>query len=80
MSVGKRQARERMRGLSVLVTGLHSAFETKRYRNAEITSKMCPYVRSHTFTGSVAAAMVLHETGCSEFAELCLWVQEPPEK
>lgn len=72
MSVGKTQARERMRGLSVLVTGLLGMFETKRYRNAEITFQVCPSVLSHTFTGSVAAAMVLHETGCSEFAELCL--------
>ena len=52
----------------MLVTGLFGAFETKRYRNDEIAFKVCPSVRSYTFTGSVTAAMVLHETECSEFA------------
>ena len=52
--------------LSVLVTGLLSVFERKRCRNAEIAFNVCPSVRSYTFTSSVTAAMVLHETGCRE--------------
>lgn len=51
-----------VRGLSVLVTGLLGAFETKRCRNAEITFNVCPSVRSYTFTSWVTAGMVLHES------------------
>jgi hypothetical protein len=50
----------------VLVAGLLGAFEKKRCGNAEITFNVCPSVRSYTFTSSVTAAMVLHETGCRE--------------